>query len=381
MKKEHEELLKGYTAVLPPSILEEIKRTIPGNISREKLEKVLVLVLASYEAAKVNPGECVGLISAESIGEPGTQMTLNTFHFAGVAEMNITTGLPRIIEILDIQKGIKTPLMEIFLKSSYNNIESIRKFVASIKETLFAELVLEYTLSIFDRTLKIIINKDILDDLALSVKDLAKILKPKAKGFNLNSTDDFLFFTQKSNKPEDIKELYALKEKLRTIKVKGLKNIKQVLPVKRDGEYIILTSGTNLKEVLELPEVDTSRTKSNDINEIYLALGIEAARQAIINEVSAVVESQGLNIDIRHLMIVADIMCSNGAVKGFTRYGVVSEKASVLARASFETPIKHLINAALEGEIDYLSSVIENVMVNQPVPLGTGLPGLVTKIK
>lgn len=380
MKKEHEELFQGYT-VLSPRILEEVKEVIPGNISREKLEKILELILAYYKAAKVNPGECVGLVSAESIGEPGTQMTLNTFHFAGVAEMNITTGLPRIIEIIDAQKSIKTPMMEIFLKSSHNNIDSVRKFAAAIKETLFGELVLEYTLSLFDQTLKIIINNNLLDDLALSIKDLVKLLKLKAKGFNLESTADSLIFTQKSNKLEEVKEIYALKEKLRMIKVKGLKDIKQVLLVKRDEEYIVLTSGTNLKGVLELPEVDTSRTTSNDINEIYQVLGIEAVRQAIIYEVNKVVEAQGLNIDIRHLMLVADMMCSNGTIKGFTRYGVVSEKASVLARTSFETPIKHLINAALEGEIDYLSSVVENVMINQPVPLGTGLPGLVTKIK
>ena len=80
-------------------------------------------------------------------------------------------------------------------------------------------------------------------------------------------------------------------------------------------------------------------------------------------------------------MLVADTMCSNGDVRGITRYGVVSEKASVLARASFETPVKHIINAALSGEIDKLTSVVENVMINQPVPLGTGLPGLVIKMK
>ncbi len=172
-----------------------------------------------------------------------------------------------------------------------------------------------------------------------------------------------------------------MKEKLRKVKVRGLKGIKQVLPVKRGEEYIVLTSGTNLKDVLELPDVDVVRTFSNDIHEVYAVLGVEAARQAIINEVYRVIEAQGLNIDIRHIMLVADIMTANGNVKGITRYGVVSDKASVLARASFETPIKHLINAALEGEIDNLTSVVENVMINQPVPLGTGLPNLITKMK
>ena len=163
--------------------------------------------------------------------------------------------------------------------------------------------------------------------------------------------------------------------------LKGVKGVSQVLPVKRGKEYVVLTAGSNLKTVMKMREVDSNRTTSNDIYEIYSTLGIEAARQAIIDEVYKVVEAQGLNIDRRHIMLVADTMCLNGAVKGITRYGVVKEKTSVLARASFETPVKHIINAALVGEVDKLNSVVENVMINQPVPLGTGLPGLITKVK
>ena len=153
------------------------------------------------------------------------------------------------------------------------------------------------------------------------------------------------------------------------------------MPIKRKDEYLIITAGSNLKKILELDFVDKNRTTTNDIDEISKTLGIEAARQAIIDELLKVIEAQGLNVDVRHIMLVADTMCVSGVIKGITRYGVVSEKSSVLARASFETPIKHIINAALVGEVDYLTSVVENVMLNQPVPVGTGLPGLVTKIK
>ena len=86
-------------------------------------------------------------------------------------------------------------------------------------------------------------------------------------------------------------------------------------------------------------------------------------------------------MDIRHIMLIADTMCYSGSVKGVTRYGIVSEKISVLARASFETPIRHIINSSLVGEVDELNSVVENIMLNQPIPVGTGLPGLITKIK
>ncbi|HLC51856.1 MAG TPA: DNA-directed RNA polymerase subunit A'' [Candidatus Nanoarchaeia archaeon] len=377
----HEDILKLYQDRLPESVLKAIEEAIPANLSKDKMNKIMEEVLKIYKFSSVNAGECVGLVGAESIGEPGTQMTLNTFHLAGVAEMNVTTGLPRIIEIFDCQKEIKTPMMEIFLKSSHNTVDGIKKFASSIKETLLGELVSEYSLNIFEQTLFIKFSKELMEDYDLSVKEMAKLLKPKAKGFIIEDKDDTIILKQKDKSTEDLKALYGLKEKVKVIKVKGVKGIKQVLPVKRGEEYIVLTSGKNLKDILELPEVDFTRTSSNDLREVYEVLGIEAARQAIINEVYKVIEAQGLNIDIRHIMLVADIMCTSGTVKGITRYGVVSEKASVLARASFETPIKHLINAALEGEIDHLTSVVENVMINQPVPLGTGLPGLVTKIK
>jgi len=380
MKAEHENLMKTFVDKIPPSVLDEVREVIPSNISKDNLTKILDSICEHFERAKVNAGECVGLVSAESIGEPGTQMTLNTFHFAGVAEMNVTTGLPRIIEIFDAQKTIKTPMMEVFLKKPHNTIDKIKTFATMMKETLLGELVLEYSLNIFDQVLNVTLNKDLLEDYELTSKDIAKIVKTKAKGFSIITNENLITFSQKS-KSSEIKDLYNLKEKLRLVKVRGIKKIKQVLPVKRGDEYIILTSGTNLKDVLELPEVDKTRTFSNDIYEVYAVLGVEATRQAIINEVYKVIEAQGLNIDIRHIMLVADIMTANGTVKGITRFGVVSEKVSVMARASFETPINHFINAALEGEVDKLTSVVENVMINQPVPLGTGLPGLVTKMK
>src|SRR3989344_1244957 len=381
MKGDHDKSIEEYADKLSPFMLQEVKQHISANISKADLIKVMEKLVSAHKTAKVNPGECVGLVSAQSIGEPGTQMTLNTFHFAGVSEMNVTTGLPRIIEIFDARKDIKTPMMEIFLKEPHNtDIDKLRKFAAKIKETTFGELASEYSLNIFDQVLKITVNKALLADYDLSAKELAKIIKAKVKGFSVETTDDEITLA-KTGKTQELKELYNLKEKIKEFKITGTKGIKQVLPVKRGEEYIVLTSGTNLKEILSLPEVDVARTTSNDIYEIYEILGIEAAREAIIREVFKVIEAQGLNIDVRHIMLVADIMCASGVVKGVTRYGVVKEKASVLARASFETPIKHLINAALEGEVDYLTSVVENVMINQPVPVGTGLPGLVTKMK
>lgn len=380
MRKEHEELVDSFAGQLTPYILDEIKNSVPSSITKEQLKQILEETLALFIVCRVNAGECVGLVSAESIGEPGTQMTLNTFHFAGVSEMNVTTGLPRIIEIFDAQKEIKTPMMEIYLKENHNDFEKVKKFAIKIKEVVFGDFVSEYALNIFEQSLTLRLSKVLLSERGLHAKDLALAIKLKAKGFIVEVENDAITLVHKG-KPEEIRQLYDVKEKIKLVKIDGLKGITQVLPVKRGEEYVVLTSGTNLEAVLELPEVDATRTTTNDLTETYEVLGIEAARQTIINEVFKVIDAQGLNIDIRHIMLVADVMCTNGAIKGITRYGVVSEKASVLARASFETPIKHLITAALESETDRLTSVVENVMINQPVPLGTGLPGLITKLK
>jgi DNA-directed RNA polymerase subunit A" len=380
MKKDYEDLIKSYKSKLPKKMLDEIKENLPANITKDKLQKVMEKINTTYCLAKTCPGESVGLVSAESIGEPGTQMVLRTFHFAGVAEMNVTMGLPRLIEIFDARKAISTPMMEIYFKKQYNKPEQIRKFAAEIKETMMKDLIINIDVSLLEQTIRIKINEAILEDLDLKISDVAGIVKSKIKKFSVKSEDNRIELNY-NGKAEEIGDIYVAKEKIKDIKVKGIKRIAQVLPVKREEKFVVLTSGTNLKEILELKEVDASRTISNDIYEIYGVLGIEAARQAIIDEACKVIEAQGLNIDLRHIMLVADTMCMGGNVKGITRYGVVSEKASVLARASFETPLRHLINAALIGEVDKLSSVVENVMVNQPVPLGTGLPGLVTKLK
>src|SRR3989338_97983 len=372
-----DKLLSEYQDRLPSRLIEDIRANMQG-INHAKLKKVLEIVAHEYEDAKISPGEAVGILSAESIGEPGTQMTLNTFHFAGVAEMNVTVGLPRIIEILDGRKELETPAMEIYLKQPYSKGKDIREFALSIKETKLGELALEFSISIVDSEIEIKLDREKMKRFDITSAQVLAAVSKQIKGFNVKDNKDSIVLRSKS-KEESINQVYKAKESVKDVHLKGVKGIDQVLPVKRGDEYIIMTSGSNLSEVLQLEGVDAFRTITNNIFEIEKILGIEAARQAIINEVYKVIENQGLNVDVRHIMLVADTMCFSGQVKGITRYGVISEKASVLARASFETPIKHIINAALIGEVDKLDSVVENVMLNQPVPVGTGIPKLVTK--
>ena len=375
------DVISEYDDKLSPKIIEDIKNNLPKGISDTKLRKILEATYQEFSAAKVSPGESVGLISAESIGEPGTQMTLNTFHFAGVAEMNVTLGLPRIIEILDGRKALDNPMMEIYLKKPFatgKKIDELRHLALQIKETKLKDIATEFTINIADFTIEVKLDKEKMKELELTIGRVMDAISKQIKGYTLRDNKDSIILKSRS-KEDNFNEAYKGKEKIKDLNIKGIKGILQVLPVKREDEFVIITAGSNLADVLQLEEIDAYRTTTNNIFEIEQVLGIEAARQSIINEIFKVIESQGLNVDVRHIMLVADTMCVSGTLKGITRYGVVSDKSSVLARASFETPIKHIINAALVGEIDTLDSVIENVMINQPVPIGTGLPSLSVK--
>ncbi|MDD3174990.1 MAG: DNA-directed RNA polymerase subunit A'' [Candidatus Nanoarchaeia archaeon] len=374
-----EKLLEKYSDKLPQKLIDEIVNNVPKNITDKKLESIFEAVYKEYSSSLAEPGECVGVVSAESIGEPSTQMTLDTFHLAGVAEVNVTTGLPRLIEILDGRKNISTPSVEIYLKEPHNKGTDITKIAAQIRETTLRSFLSEINIDITTNTLSVLLNKSKLEELDLDYKIIAKNIEKALKGYKVKCEDDYVL-SIKHNKEGNLNDLYKLKEKLKEIYVYGIKGIKQVVPVKRDDEYVIVTAGSNFKEIIKLDFVDTFRTCSNDVFEMEEVFGIEAARQVIINQIMTVLEGQGIPLDVRHILLVSDTMTMSGHVLGINRYGIVKDKPSVLARISFETPLKHLIEAALSGEVDNLKSVIENVMINQPIPVGTGLPHLITRI-
>lgn len=372
---------KEYKRKIPQKILEEVKEYLPPKCADRKIKKILEVVHKEYLSSLAEPGESVGVVAAESIGEPGTQMTLNTFHFAGVSELNVTTGLPRLIEILDGRKNINTKMMEIYLKKPYSQGKDIKKIAEKIKETNIEEFLDEIIINVAKLEMRITFDKKKIKNADLKYDEISKVLSKSFKGFKFKSQKDDSILVTSSSKDESLSEVYKVKEKIKGVYISGVKGITQVLPIKRGEEYLIVTAGSNIKEMLKKDYVDSTRIVSNDVYEIQELFGIEAARQLVINEVLKVLDAQGINIDIRHIMLVADAMTMAGSVMGINRYGIVKEKPSVLARASFETPIRHLINAALTGEVDYLNSVIENVMINQLVPVGTGLPGLITKAK
>ena len=367
-----------YENKLPKSVLEEVRK-YAGNASDAKLKKILAVVYEEYCKAMVDAGEAVGNVAAESIGEPGTQMTLDTFHFAGVSEMNVTMGLPRLIEVLDARKTISTAMMEVYLSPPYNSGQDIKKIAEKIKETSFREYIVEFDIDVLEATMTIKLDRQKMEMVDASPDKLIKVLLKGLKGFEFVAQGHDVIVAKSTAKDEQLKEIYRLKEKIKDVYINGVKGIKMVLPVKRADEFLIVTAGSNLKKILEIEGVDTTRTTTNNIYEIEELFGIEAARQAIINEINKVLDNQGIDIDVRHIMLAADTMTMSGHMLGISRYGIVKEKPSVLARASFETPLKHIFNAAITGEEDRLNSVIENVMLNQPVPLGTGLPKIIVK--
>jgi len=323
----------------------------------------------------IEPGEAIGIVTAQSFGEPSTQMVLRTFHFAGVTEMQVTQGLPRLIEIFDTRKKPSSPKMEIYLKKEYNNEKDARVFAEKIKEVTIEEIAAEINLNFSDKKIDIKFDKEALKHTHSTEKKVAERLnkigfkvREKEDGISLNASD------------MSFKEIYKLKEKLKKTIISGIKDVKQVIIVKRENNFVVVTLGSNMKKIMEFKEVNPEKLISNDLYEMEEVFGIEASRQLIINEIYEVLNSQGLDIDMRHLKMVADAMTNTGDVKGVTRMGIIAQKSSILARATFETPVKQFVNATVKGAKDKLSSVIENIILNQPVPIGTGLPGLLVKV-
>ena len=289
--------------------------------------------------------------------------------------MQITLGLPRIIEILDARKIPSTPLMELYLDKEHNNEKDARVIAEKIKEVKLKEIASEIKIDFASKKIEVILDAKALKAVHAGPSTIVDRLKEK--DFNVKGNDMKISIVLSEL---DFKAIYKLKEKLKETIISGVKGILQVVVANREKDYVILASGSNLKEAMEIKGIDKNRVFSNDIHNVAEVLGIEAARQTIMDEIKKVIETQGLDINERHFKLIADAMTSSGVVKGVTRMGIISDKASILARATFETPDKQFVNATIQGGRDELKSVIENILLNQPIPVGTGLPGLLVKV-
>src|SRR3989454_1025368 len=311
-----------------------------------------------------------------------THNTMRTFHYAGVAEMNVTLGLPRLIEIVDARRVPSTPIMELYVKSCHTDLERMRKIATEIEMTSLEDIASIETDLVNMRVLAYPDDHRMKSrgvtwpELEEKLKKLGEIQEVRRQVGSAEKKARALVV--EAGEPP-VKKLPRLVEKGRVMKIKGIDGISRAIIKKRGEGYVIYTEGSNLSKILELPYIDASRTSTNSVQEIYEVLGIEAARNAIVNEAYNTLQEQGLTVDIRHIMLVSDMMTNDGDVKAIGRHGISGRKSSVLARAAFEITAHHLLRAAITGEVDYLDGVAENVIVGQPVTLGTGAVNLIYK--
>ncbi|QDX39955.1 DNA-directed RNA polymerase subunit A'' [Salarchaeum sp. JOR-1] len=367
---------------LPRRLKEEVYDAIESRdgVTTKQAEQIAKAVESQYMDTRVDPLDPVGTVSAQSIGEPGTQMTMNTFHYAGVAEMDVTQGLPRLIELVDARKNPDTPVMTVHLDEEHrDDREKAHEVVWNIESTRILSLG-DISTNVADMIVSIDLNEDTLqerwptmDSTNEIAGDIADIIEDSL-GVKVTQQGTVLEFG-----PEEpsYRDLLQLVEQLRDVVFKGIEDVTRVVVRKEDTEegeeFVLYTEGSALKKVLRIDGVDETRTSCNNIHEIHKTLGIEAAREAIINETMDTLEEQGLgDVNIRHLMLVADIMTNDGTIQSIGRHGISGNKDSVLARAAFEVTVNHLLDAAIYGEADDLDGVIENVIVGKPVKLGTG---------
>ena len=372
--KKIDKILEEKGAFLPHSVKKEVAEKVLKEKLESKLREIVEKVIEEYNKNLIDPAEACGIVAAQSIGEPGTQMTMRTFHYAGVAEINVTLGLPRLIEIVDARSTPSTPMMTVYLEGAYRVNADLAKKVANQIEMTKLQDIATLDIDVENMMIYIRLDEKAMERKAVTREEVLERLR-KVKKIKVEEERDVIKVS-----PEELgyKNLLQTAESLRKLKIKGIDGIERVIIRKEPGEgYVIYTEGSNFEEVLKVEGVDPYRTTTNDIQAIARVLGIEAARNMIINEAHDTLLEQGLHVDIRHIMLVADIMTVDGTVRAIGRHGVSGEKSSVLARAAFEITVNHLLRAARRGEVDDLDGVAENIIVGQPIKVGTGAIKLV----
>jgi len=367
---------------LPRRLKDRVYDTIEDRegVTTEQADEISRAVESQYVDTRVDPLEPVGTVSAQSIGEPGTQMTMNTFHYAGVAEIDVTQGLPRLIELVDARKTPDTPMMTVYLEDEYaEKREKAHEVVWALEATDILSLG-DVSTNVADMLVRIDLNEETLlerwptvDDAGIVATEIAETIEDN---LGVSTRHQGMAIEFGPNEPS-YRELLQLVEQLREIVFKGIEEISRVVIRKEetddDAEFVLYTEGSAFGDVLTIEGVDATRSTCNNIHEIRSELGVEAAREAIINETSDTLREQGLDdVNIRHLMLVADIMTNEGTIESIGRHGISGSKDSVLARAAFEVTVNHLLDAAIHGQSDDLDGIIENVIAGKPIALGTG---------
>lgn len=321
----------------------------------------------------IEPGTTVGAIAGQSIGEPGTQMTLKTFHFAGVASMNITLGVPRLKEIINAVCNISTPIInaelddphDLFrtevIKGRIDNI-SLKDICCLITEVIGKdEIFLDITIDLESLSrLKLNLNIHKIEK-SLSVHDQTEVISENSLRIHVKKINDQSYFN-----------LQKIKKKLLGTKICGAPQVSRVIINSSRGHYSLVIEGHGLLNVINTDGIKSSTTTSNSVTEIEEVLGIEAARAQIIHEIEYTISNHGIKIDPRHIMLLADTMTYRGEVFGITRFGISKMSRSTLMLASFEQTSDYLFEAAVQSKSDEICGVSESIILGIPICIGTG---------
>ena len=389
------------------------------KLNKNSFDFLLNEIKLCYKKSKLHPGEMTGSIAAQSLGETLTQMTLNTFHFAGVSSQNITLGVPRIQEIINCAKNIKGASMNIYLKEENRySRDKVHKLISKLEfttvghlarsseiyfdpllnETVIQEdqdlLFMEEEYDIFSPwILRICIDPVLLVRKGIRLKEITKRIEdfiPKDLQLieSLETADPIVLrlrLVKKSdNHYNDIKKIeqfvlndmnikgfcqkvsYKRKE-LRVYTEKGIEILGE-----KEGEYILETSGTDIRKVLRIDGIDKVRTTTNDIWDIYKTFGVEAARISIMREIQLVFSFFNIYVNYRHIALLAEAITAQGKLMSISRNGINRVYQSPFRKCSFEETVEILIKAAVFADVDLLKGVTENVMMGQLAHMGTG---------
>lgn len=348
------------------------------------IHEFIEYVIMRAEKARIEPGTAVGAIAGQSIGEPATQMTLKSFHFAGVASMNVTLGVPRIQEVMNAVTNIKTPVITAYLNNDESPIAA-RTMKAQIDRVLLGQVAetiqeiqceegcyIDITLDVKlldEAKLTKVITPEIVRRSILETKKIG--IKPEHVNIRGSNAVQISF----QDLPQDSLAfvMQQLMLKLPDIPVSGIKGVNRVLINQKDNKHTLLVEGNALLNVMTTYGINGNKTSSNHISDVEKVLGLEAARSVIISEIESVYQNYSLSIDHRHLMLLADIMTMRGKINGITRFGLEKSSTSSLKLASFETTMTHLFNAGFHQIEDDTKSITSCVILGRFAPIGSGM--------
>jgi DNA-directed RNA polymerase II subunit RPB1 len=392
------------------------------KLDKSAFEMVLGEIESKFMRALVTPGESVGAVGAQSIGEPATQMTLNTFHFAGVSSKNVTLGVPRLKELINVAATNKTPSLTIYLNDDikYDAEIAEKKMPFILEHTFLGKMTdsssiyydpdpensvieedQEFVSDYFELPLSGQVSKDSLSPWLLrleinrkmkgkdiTMEQIAEKIQKDFEGYLIciptNENAQKLVLRIRLVEVDESKEfsfenkgldyLRKIEEHLlNKMELRGIQGIKKVSVSKDDtGEHVLFTEGINLEQVLTVDGIDFKKTISNNITETLAVLGIEACRASLLKELRNVIEFDGSYVNYRHLATLCDVMTQRGSLMAITRHGVGRNDAGPLMRASFEETVEILMDAGIFAEQDNLKGISSNVMVGQLSSMGTG---------